>query len=112
MGISVFGTILAWRMQAGMNEVSGMADSTLSAEQLAALADPKLLLDEQLRSALAPESLAAVQHVFSEALHGVFFSGMLLNFISLAASMLLGRARLIEKEPRRSLSAKDRVPKA
>ncbi len=112
MGISVFGTILAWRMQAGMNEVSGMADSTLSAEQLAALADPKLLLDEQLRSALAPESLAAVQHVFSEALHGVFFSGMLLIFISLAASMLLGRARLIEKEPRRSLSAKDRVPKA
>ncbi|RNB93495.1 hypothetical protein EDM60_20840 [Brevibacillus parabrevis] len=38
------------------------------------------------------------KQVFSEALHGVFFSGMFLILISLAASLLLGKARLIEKK--------------
>ncbi len=38
------------------------------------------------------------KQIFSEALHGVFFSGMFLILSSLAASLLLGKARLSEKK--------------
>ncbi|MGG4441979.1 MDR family MFS transporter [Brevibacillus fortis] len=50
--------------------------------------------------------------VFSEALHGVFVTGLILIGISLIASVLLGNVRMLDKEPRHSHSSNSGVPKA
>ncbi|WJQ83754.1 MDR family MFS transporter [Brevibacillus brevis] len=67
IGVSVFGSIVEWRMRAGL--------------------------------------------VFSEALHDVFITGLILIGISLIASVRLGNTRLLDKEPRHSHSTNSGVPK-
>lgn len=97
LGVSVLGGIMIQRMAAGVQELSSTL-TKFSEEQIPELTNPQILLNDAARTALSPEVLTALLSTFTHALNEVFFIGLIFVCISLISSILIGNARLVERD--------------
>jgi MFS family permease len=102
IGVTVLGSLLAQRMTLQLVSMNREFPA-YSTEQWSQFADPQLLLDAGARASLPQDLLMRLQHVFSQALHDVFFLGIIFVCISLAASFFMGASRLISKQHEKDL---------
>ncbi|AFH63765.1 MDR family MFS transporter [Paenibacillus caseinilyticus] len=97
IGVSVLGSLLAGRMSA-WQELLVSRSVSAAGSQLEAGARPEMvLLDPAGRASLPPELLSAGEAALSSAIGDVFLAGALFVAIGLAASTLLGSARLVQR---------------
>ncbi|WP_282938371.1 MDR family MFS transporter [Paenibacillus sp. RC67] len=93
IGVSVMGALMASRMSSGL---AGIGDRLpqVPSEKLAALANPRVLLDPAAMSKLPHEVLLELQKVFTAAVNQVFMTGLIIVLIGLIAGFFIGKARL------------------
>ncbi|RNB92557.1 DHA2 family efflux MFS transporter permease subunit [Brevibacillus fluminis] len=112
VGVSVLGSLLMQRMSTQIESLSSQMAS-LPADQLHKLTDPQVLLDAGTRASLPVDIVEGLQQAFSSSLDSVFLLGLLFVCVSLAASVLMGNARLLASAPTKSkASAQDTVTKS
>jgi len=99
MGVSILGSMLTNRMNAGLGNLHQELPAATNAV-LPQLTNPQTLLDQHIRSSLPPDVLLHLQRVFSQSLHDIFIVAVFFIGLALIASCLFGRARMIQATKR------------
>ncbi|WP_152394892.1 MDR family MFS transporter [Paenibacillus guangzhouensis] len=99
MGVSILGSMLTNRMNAGLVNLQRELPATTDVV-LTQLTNPQTLLDQHIRSSLQQDALLHLQRVFSLALHDIFIVAVFFIGLALMASCLFGRARMIQPTKR------------
>jgi EmrB/QacA subfamily drug resistance transporter len=97
MGVSILGAVMTSKMTSGMTEIAA-SFKNVPADMLQKLANPQALLSPELRKAMPPEMLASIQGVLANAIDAVFWVGLFFLIVGVAASLLMGKARLNKEE--------------
>jgi EmrB/QacA subfamily drug resistance transporter len=92
MGVSILGAVMTNKMTSGMQDIAAQLKG-VPADMLGKLANPQALLSPELRKAMPPDMLSAIQSVLANAIDLVFFTGLFFMAAGVLFAFLLGKAR-------------------
>lgn len=96
-GISLMGTVLLNRMQQGLPELMGQADTQLAAELRERITNPQNLLEPATRAQIPPELLPSLVNILANSLWYAFAAAFVLMMIGMLISLFMSHTAPAER---------------
>ncbi|MBI3951260.1 MAG: DHA2 family efflux MFS transporter permease subunit [Acidobacteria bacterium] len=102
IGVAIMGTVMTLRMKVHVVDPT-ISPNGNTTEIARLLQHPDALIDPMTRGRLSPEVLTVLQGVLADALHGVFWVGLIVAVLALGSAFLVPKGRphehAVQREP-------------